>query len=92
MGDPDPGHARVLRPADIETLLGEVRRTRTAQHEAQQQGGATFWSMRSARLASLTALETYAGVLDRNGWPVPPRMRFDIQLLRSLCGRTTLRQ
>ena len=35
---------------------------------------------------SLKALEAYARAVHGRGWPVPPKMRAEIQLLRSLCG------
>jgi hypothetical protein len=42
--------------------------------------------MLPVRKASLKALETYSRELHRHGWPVPPKMMLEIQLLRSLCG------
>jgi hypothetical protein len=83
----EPRHRSLLSQVDLEDLLAEVVRTRNAQQEAQRQRGATTEALRPARLSALAALEAYAGALDRHGWPMPPRMRFDIQLLRSLCGR-----
>ena len=78
MGEPGPD--------ELSALLAEVRRTRTAQHDAQQLVGAKAQDMGPARRASLTALEAYARAIDRHGWPVPAKMRLNIQLLRSVCG------
>jgi hypothetical protein len=86
VGEPDGTDTSRPDPDDLPGLLAEVRRTRTAQHETQQLVGASALSMVPARRASLAALEAYAGALDRRGWPVPPKMRRDLQLLRSLCG------
>ena len=91
MGNPEAGHTHVLGQNNLAGLLAEVRRTRTAQHETQQLLGASAVHVLPARRASLEALEAYAGALDRHGWPVPLKMRLDMQLLRSLCGRSVSR-
>ena len=87
MGDPEPRHLRRCQD-DLAGLLEEVRRTRTAQQGVQKlMGAASASGLLPARRATLSALEAYADALDRHGWPVPSKMRLDIQLLRSLCGR-----
>ena len=86
MRDPESSRADPREPDDLPALLAEVRRARTAQHQTQGLKPARPEHMLPARKATLSALEAYASALDRHGWPVPPRMRLDIQLLRSLCG------
>ncbi len=71
---------------DLPRLLAEVRRTRTAQHETLMTVGANSAFMFPVHHDSLQALEAYARAVHVHGWPVPPRMRAEIQLLRSLCG------
>jgi hypothetical protein len=62
-----------------------VFRTREDQHVQQSRRGTSANDLHAARAASLRALEGYAVALQVRGWPVPPKMRTDIQLLRSLC-------
>jgi hypothetical protein len=71
---------------DLPGLLAEVFRTREDQHVQQSRRGSSAHDLHTARAAALRALEGYAGALHERGWPVPPKMRTDIQLLRSLCG------
>jgi hypothetical protein len=91
VGDLEARHANLRGRDDLPALLAEVRRTRTAQHERQRLVPASAEGMLPTRQASLRALEAYAGALDRHGWPLPARMRLDMQLLRSLCGRNVFR-
>jgi hypothetical protein len=71
---------------DLRALLDEVFRTREDQHTQQSRRGTSAHDLHSARAAALHALEGYAVALQERGWPVPPKMRTDIQLLRSLCS------
>lgn len=67
-------------------LLAEVVRTRQIQLEEQGQRGATAQTLLPVRRATLQALENYTVALHQRGWPTPPQMRRDIQILRALCG------
>jgi hypothetical protein len=84
----NPGRSSPQRPSqdDLPHLLAEVRRTRTAQHETLMNVGANSALMLPVQHDSLEALEAYARAVHVHGWPVPPKMRAEIQLLRSLCG------
>ncbi|RYP84430.1 hypothetical protein EKO23_15510 [Nocardioides guangzhouensis] len=86
MGDPVPENIELRGQDEFPALLAEVRRTRAAQHEAQRLVPGRADYLLKARKASLNALEAYASALDRHGWPLPPKMRLEIQLLRALCG------
>ena len=68
----------------LRDLLAEVLRTRQIQLEEQR--GASAQTLLPVRRASLQALENYTVALHQRGWPTPPRMSRDIQLLRALCG------
>jgi len=70
----------------LRDLLAEVLRTRQIQLEEQGQRGATAQTLLPFRRATLKALENYTGALHQRGWPTPPQMHRDIQLLRGLCG------
>jgi len=70
----------------LRDLLAEVLRTRQIQLEEQGQRGASAQTLLPVRRASLQALENYTVALHQRGWPTPPRMSRDIQLLRALCG------
>ena len=72
----------------LRSLLLEVHRARAAQVEEQAGRGATAQTLLPVRRATLEALENYNVALRLRGWPTPPQMRLDIQLLRSLCGVT----
>jgi hypothetical protein len=91
MSDPhvrsDADAPRIPKPGDLRKLLAEVFRTRAAQHEEQAQRGSSGASVPPARRASLQALETYAAALEHHGWPLPPKMRTELHLLRSMCGK-----
>lgn len=91
MSDPQVGSGagapRIPKPEDLRALLAEVFRTRAAQHEEQAQRGSSAVSLPPARRASLQALESYAAALERHGWPLPPKMRTELHLLRSICGK-----
>lgn len=74
-----------------QALLAEVFRSksRTAQLERGTQAGTTHQTPRAllrARRDTLEALENYSTALGLRGWPTPPKMAREIQLLRSLCG------
>lgn len=71
---------------ELRALLAEVFRTREDQHTQQSRRGTSAHDLHAARAAALQALEGYAVALHERGWPVPPKMRTDIQLLRSLCS------
>jgi hypothetical protein len=71
---------------ELRALLAEVFRTREDQHTQQSRRGTSAHDLHAARAAALRALEGYAVALHDRGWPVPPKMRTDIQLLRSLCS------
>jgi hypothetical protein len=86
VGDLGSGQLNSAGQDCLVTLLAEVRRTRRQQRETQQLTGANAMGMVPARRASLRALEAYASALGERGWPVPSRMRLEIQLLQSLCG------
>jgi hypothetical protein len=84
----EPGVGRVIGgEEELRVLLEEVFRTRADQQAQQSRRGSNAHELHAARSASLEALEGYAGALTERGWPLPPRMRNDIQLLRSLCGQ-----
>jgi hypothetical protein len=78
-------------------LLAEIdrRRSRAAQLEGDtqqsvspQSRGATAQVLFRARRETLKALEDYSNALSLRGWPTPPKMVREIQLLRSLLGIT----
>lgn len=82
MSNTEPGkHDLSLR-----YLLSEVLRTRKIQSQRQGQRGVTAQALLTTRRAALRALEDYTAALRRRGWPTPPQMARDIQLLRALCG------
>jgi hypothetical protein len=56
------------------------------QHDTLMSVGASSAFMLPVQHDSLKALEAYARAVHGRGWPVPPKMRAEIQLLRSLCG------
>jgi len=73
--------------ADLRVLLDEVLRTRAVQREEQIQGGSSALLLLPAmRREALTALENYADALEDRGYPLPPKMRLELNLLRSMCG------
>jgi len=88
---PVTGETRAPEPAsdrdDVRALLAEVLRTRVALHEEQAQRGSHAQTSPPARQAALHALENYAAALQRHGWPLPPKMRLELHLLRSMCGQ-----
>jgi hypothetical protein len=78
-----------------QALLAEISRSkgRAAQLEGEAQQsvsphsrGATAQTLFRARRDTLTALENYSAALRLRGWPTPPKMVREIQLLRSLLG------
>jgi hypothetical protein len=81
-GDP----TSIRNQGELRPLLEEVFRTRAARVEGQKQKGATPQSLLPVRRAALRALEDYDLALRRHGWPTPPAMHRDIELLRALCG------
>ena len=91
VGDPPLGDAdsypRMERQAQLKVLLDEVVRTRAVQHQEQSQRGSSAFSILPARRAALNALEEYAEALEQFGWPLPPKMRVELHLLRAMCGR-----
>jgi hypothetical protein len=94
----DAGTAGPVRVDGEETrqaLLAEIsrRKSRAAQLEAEMQQsvspqsrGATAQTVFRARRDTLRALENYSEALRLRGWPTPPKMVNEIQLLRSLLG------
>jgi hypothetical protein len=87
-----PEPLRVDGEKTRQALLAEVYRTkgRMAQLERETQGhqtrGATAQALLRARVETLEALENYSAALRLRGWPTPPKMVRETQLLRSLCG------
>ena len=78
-----------------QALLAEISRCRSrAAHlegELQQSvspysRGAAAQMLFRARRDTLDALESYSTALRLRGWPTPPKMLREIQLLRSLLG------
>ncbi|HSV41470.1 MAG TPA: hypothetical protein VLI04_22085 [Nocardioidaceae bacterium] len=68
----------------LDALRSEVLRTRTAERAAQGRHGINADSLATARSATLRALEDFAAALEDRGWPVPPVIQRDLQLLRAL--------
>jgi hypothetical protein len=90
VGDPDRNGDTTVdadrRGEDLHALFDEVIRTRGRQRQEQARRGASNASMLPAREASLQALQDYIDALDVRGWPVPPKMRLDLNLLRAICN------
>jgi hypothetical protein len=70
----------------LRVLLLEVQLTRARHARYQVERGASTQTLLPVRRAALRALENYSSALRQHGWPTPPQMKLDIQLLRALCG------
>jgi hypothetical protein len=75
--------AEAVMVEDLRTLLVDVVQSRADQAEARR---GSPRALVSASWIHLKALEAYALALDHQGWPLPPKMRQEIRLQRSLCG------
>jgi|tagenome__1003787_1003787.scaffolds.fasta_scaffold17183349_1 hypothetical protein len=70
----------------LQALLEEVSRSRrrAAQLANEASGGVTPLDLLAARRTALRALEDYSAALSLRGWPTPPKLVREMQLLRTL--------
>lgn len=70
----------------LRRLRQDVAKKRAAAQALSRRRTASSEQVLNARRQLLAALEEYASTVERHGWPVPPSIRRDMYLMRSLCG------
>ena len=70
----------------LSRLREDVAQKRAAAQAVSRRRAASSEQVLKARRQLLAALEEYACEVERRGWPVPPSIRRDMRLVRSLCG------